>query len=39
MKGKINMFYAGLGTGFILGGTVGVLLMGIIIGGKNGKEE
>lgn len=30
------MFWLGLMTGLILGGCVGVILMGIIIGGKNG---
>lgn len=28
------MFYAGLGTGLLLGASLGVLLMGLIIGGK-----
>ena len=29
------MFYLGLGTGLLLGATLGVLIMGIIIGGNN----
>lgn len=31
------MFYLGLGTGLLLGATFGFLLMGIIVGGNNGK--
>lgn len=28
------MFYLGLGTGLLLGGCLGVLLMGLILGGN-----
>ena len=30
------MFWLGLMTGLMLGGCFGIILMGIIIGGKNG---
>ena len=35
MEGMINMFYLGLGIGLMIGGSIGALLIGLIIGGKN----
>ena len=32
------MFYLGLGTGVLLGGCFGVLLMGLIIGGNRNDD-
>lgn len=31
------MFYLGLGTGLLLGGCFGVILMGLILGGNDEK--
>jgi len=33
----MNNFLLGLGTGLLVGGCFGVLLMGLIIGGKSGE--